>query len=56
MIYMAITARQEYETDQKNNQLNVRNLVLQAIEQASTGNVKDFNEVCERLEKKYTNA
>ena len=53
---MAVTARQEYETEQKNNQLNVRKLVLQAIEQANNGNVKDFDEVCDRLEKKFTNA
>ncbi len=53
---MAITAKQEYEAERKNNDYDVRKMVMQAMSQASEGKTKDFDEVCERLEKKYTNA
>lgn len=53
---MAMTARQEYEAERKNDDLNIREMVTQAVSQVSQGRTKDFNEVCERLEKKYTNA
>jgi hypothetical protein len=36
--------------------LEVRNMVLAGLEQVKEGNTKDFNEVCDRLEKKYSNA
>jgi len=51
---MALPARQEYEAERRNNQSDVRNMVLQAVEQVKQGKTKDFNEVCDRLEKKYT--
>lgn len=35
----------------KYNQFKARNLIKQAIEQENTGNVKDFDEVFDRLEK-----
>lgn len=35
--------------------LNVRKLVLQALAQVNNGNIKNFDEVCDRLEKKFTN-
>ena len=53
-INMALPARQEYEAERRNNQSDVRNMVLQAVEQVKQGKTKDFNEVCDRLEKKYT--
>ncbi len=46
----------KYKADRENNQSNVRHLVTQAIDQVKQGKTKDFNEVCERLEKKYTRA
>ncbi|MBR2408761.1 MAG: hypothetical protein IKB07_07360 [Lachnospiraceae bacterium] len=32
----------------------VRNLVVAGLEQIKTGKTKDFNAVCDRLEKRYT--
>jgi len=53
-INMALPARQEYEDERRNNQNDVRNMVLQAVEQVKQGKQKDFNKVCDRLERKYT--
>lgn len=47
---MAVAVKDEEQ------QLNVRNMVLAGLEQIKAGNVKDFNEVCDRLEKKYRDA
>ena len=46
--------KNNYEKDIKINQAEVRNLVFQGIEQARQGKTKDFEGVCERLEKKYS--
>lgn len=40
----------------KEQQLNIRDMVLAGFEQSKVGNVKDFNAVCDRLEKKYKDA
>lgn len=56
MIDMAMTARQEYEAEKQSNDLDVREMVMQAMTQVSEGKIKSFDEVCQRLEKKYTNA
>lgn len=53
---MAMTAKQEYEVERKNNQSDIRQMVVQAINQVNQGKTKDLCEVCDRLEKKYTNA
>ena len=37
-------------------QEEVRSMVLVGLEQVKAGNTKDFNEVCDRLEKKYQDA
>lgn len=37
-------------------QSEVRKLVLDGLKQIDEGITKDFNTVCDRLEKKYTNA
>ncbi|MDO5346463.1 MAG: hypothetical protein Q4E91_12060 [Lachnospiraceae bacterium] len=37
-------------------QSEVRKLVLDGLKQAKEGKTKDFNAVCDRLEKKYINA
>lgn len=36
--------------------LEVRKMVLSGLEQIKEGKTKDFNEVSDRLEKKYRNA
>lgn len=38
-----------------NNPLEVREFVLAGLEQIKEGKTKDFNTVCDRLEKKYRN-
>ena len=38
----------------KRNEEGVRNLVLDGLEQIKQGKIKDFDTVCDRLEKKYT--
>ena len=53
---MALTAKQEYEAEKDFESIKVRRMLLQAISQANEGRTKDLNEVCERLEKKYSNA
>jgi len=37
-----------------NEQEEIRKMVLAGIEQIKEGKTKDFNSVCDRLEKKYT--
>lgn len=53
---MAAAARKEYTEDIEQQQLEVQNMVLSGLEQINEGRIKDFNEVCDRLEKKYRNA
>lgn len=53
---MALTAKQEYEAEKDFKNIKIRRMVLQALSQANEGKTKDLNEVCERLEKKYSNA
>ena len=53
---MALTAKQEYEAEKDFESIKVRRMLLQAISQANEGRTKDLNEVCERLEKKNSNA
>lgn len=40
--------------ESERQQEEVRNLVLAGLEQMKTGKTKDFNAVCDRLEKRYT--
>ena len=53
---MAVAVREDYEVALEEQQLEVRNMVLAGLEQVKAGKTKDFNEVCDRLEKKYRNA
>ena len=53
---MALTAKQEYEAEKDFKSIKIRRMVLQTLSQANEGKTKDLNEVCERLEKKYSNA
>jgi hypothetical protein len=53
---MAVVAREDYQVALDEHNLEVRNMVLAGLEQVKSGNTKDFNEVCERLENKYKDA
>lgn len=52
---MEASTKTEYQKILENNQLDVRKLVQAGYEQAQQGLIKDFNSVCDRLEKKYSN-
>ena len=47
---MALPSKSDYGVNQE---LDIKTLVLLAEDQASVGKLKDFDDVCERLEKKY---
>lgn len=54
---MAIAVKKEdYLKEMKNHDKEVRNLVTAGYEQAKQGKTESFDAVCERLEKKYSNA
>ncbi len=53
---MEVTAGKNYAETLQQQQIEVRRLVLDGLKQAKEGNAKDFNAVCDRLEKKYANA
>lgn len=53
---MALAARDEYKISIEKQQQEVREMVLEGLEQVRMGKTKDFNEVCDRLESKYRNA
>ena len=55
MISMAVAVKEDYQTALDEQQKEVRNLVMEGLEQIKEGKTKDFNAVCDRLEKKYTN-
>ena len=55
MISMAVAVKEDYERALDEQQKEVRNLVMEGLEQIKEGKTKDFNAVCDRLEKKYTN-
>ena len=46
----------EVMEQQEKYESEVRNLVLAGYNQAKSGKTQDFNEVCDRLEKKYQDA
>lgn len=47
---------QEYVVAIEEAQKDTRQLVLDGLKQVREGKTKDFNDVCDGLEKKYTNA
>lgn len=51
---MVAVARKEYTEELEQQQLEVQDMVLSGLNQINEGRVKDFNEVCDRLEKKYS--
>jgi hypothetical protein len=56
MKIMAVAIKENYQEILDEQNLEVRNMVLAGLEQVKNGNTKDFNEVCNRLEKKYSDA
>ena len=55
MISMAVAIKEDYQRALEEQQKEVRNLVMAGLDQIKEGKTKDFNVVCDRLEKKYTN-
>lgn len=51
---MAVAVEAEYQKAIKEHKEEVRSLVMAGLEQIKEGKTKDFNSVCDRLEKKYT--
>ena len=53
---MAMTAEQNYEVNCEMSQSDIRQTVLHAVSQISQGKARNFDEVCDQLIKKYTDA
>jgi len=52
---MSVAVKDNYGIALKEQQKEVINMVLAGLENIKEGKTKDFNEVCDRLEKKYRN-
>lgn len=50
---MALALKEDYQRALKEQKKEVRELVMAGLEQIKEGRTKDFNTVCDRLEKKY---
>ena len=50
---MAVAVKNNYQVALEEQKTEVRNLVVAGLEQVKQGKTKDFNTVCDRLEKKY---
>lgn len=53
---MSALAERNYTDILEKQQLEARKLVLDGLKQIDEGKTKDFNTVCDRLEKKYRDA
>lgn len=53
---MAFTVSEFYKTVSAEKQLRTRSNVLAGLQQISEGITEDMEDVCDRLEKKYTDA
>ncbi len=53
---MSVAVTLDYMKILEQQQTEVRQLVIDGLKQVKEGKTKDFNTVCDRLEKKYTNA
>lgn len=53
---MEVAVKKIYAETLEQQQIEVRQSVMDGLRQASEGKAKDFNTVCDRLKKKYTNA
>ena len=52
---MAVAAKDDYKRALDEQRKEVRELVMTGLTQIKEGKTKDFNTVCDRLEKKYRN-
>lgn len=52
---MEVAVKKDYQIALEKQKVEVRNLVLAGLDQIKEGKTKDFNSVCDRLEKKYKN-
>lgn len=52
---MEVTVKKIYAETLERHQIGVRQSVKDGLRYAREGKTKDFNAVCDRLEKKYTN-
>lgn len=50
---MAVALNSDYSQKLKEQKKEVQDMVLVGFEQIKEGKTKDFNSVCDRLEKKY---
>lgn len=53
---MEVAVKKIYAETLEQQQIEVRQSVMDGLRQVKEGKTKDFNTVCDRLEKKYTNA
>lgn len=53
---MAVALKEDYQKVLDEQKREVRELVLAGLEQVKEGKTKDFNTVCDGLEKKYKDA
>lgn len=51
--FMAVPLKEDYQRALDEQKKEVQELVLAGLEQIKEGKTKDFNTVCDRLEKKY---
>lgn len=51
--FMAVALKENYQRALHEQKKEVRELVMAGLEQIKEGKAKDFNTVCDRLEKKY---
>lgn len=51
--FMAVVLKEDYQRALDGQKKEVRELVMAGLEQIKEGKKKDFNAVCDRLEKKY---
>ena len=50
---MAVALKEDYQRTLDKQKKEVHELVMAGLEQIKEGKIKDFNTVCDRLEKKY---
>lgn len=53
--HMAVAMKEDYQKAMDEQKKEVRELVMAGLGQIKEGKTKDFNAVCDRLEKKYRN-
>ena len=51
--FMAVALKEDYQRALNEQKKEVQELVMACLEQIKEGKTKDFNTVCDRLEKKY---